>query len=175
MTGLALSALLAGLLASPARADDALRATVLEHLSAYETPATAEDLRALGEGVGPELFAIAQDPAVSRTRRVGAVYALGWFPTEERRAWLTAQLGDGSVDSQIRRSAGWALANGWQEAALPTLTAALADPDAQLRNQVVRAVARIGTPAARDALTARLGVETSSMVRTTIQDSLAAK
>lgn len=162
-------------LPAPARADDALRATVLELLSGYESGPTAESLRALGPDVGSELYTLATDASVPSTRRVRAVYALGWFPTDTTRAWLRTTLADRGAESQVRRSAGWALANGWGEAALPELSTALTDPDDQLRAQVVRAIAKVGTVPALDALRARQAVETEPMVARTLTDALAGK
>ncbi|MFZ5481334.1 MAG: HEAT repeat domain-containing protein [Myxococcota bacterium] len=157
---------------SLAFADDALRAQVLERLSGVEDPATEADLRALGAGVDVELFALAKDGTVPRSRRQSAVQALGWFPNEEHRAWLATLVGDPAGDRFLRRSACHALANGWGDAALPDLGKALADGDEQLRNQAARAIGRIGTPAAKSALEARLAVEPDGMVREAITASL---
>ena len=162
-------------LPTPVRADDALRAGVLDLLSGYESGPTAESLRALGPDVGAELYALATDPAVPSTRRIRAVYALGWFQTATTRAWLRTTLADRAAESQVRRSAGWALANGWGEAALPELTVALTDPDDQLRAQVVRAIAKVGTAPALDALRARQLAESEPMVARTLTDALAGK
>jgi hypothetical protein len=153
-------------------ADDALRGKVLVLLSGYEDAATESELRALGDGVGGELFAIAQDASVARSRRQGAVQALGWFPTDAHRAWLSALVADGSGDRYLRRSAVHALANGWGDAALPELERALGDEDEQLRNQAARAMGRVGTPAATAALQKRLDVEQNAMVREAISASM---
>lgn len=168
------SALVVGLLAGEARADDALRSTLIDLLSGYEQAATADELRRLGPGVEAELLSIAEDAGMSRTRREAATYSLGWFPSDATHTWLQARLVDPATDSHIRRSAAWALANGWKDAAVPDLTAAFADPDAQLRNQIARALGKMGTPTARAALEARLPNETDAMVRTTVQTLLAA-
>lgn len=170
-----LCALVVGLLTGEARADDALRSTLIDLLSGYEQAATADELRRLGPGVESELLVIADDPSMSRVRREAATYSLGWFPSETTRVWLQGRLADPSVDSHIRRSAAWALANGWQDSAVPDLSTAFADPDVQLRNQIARALGKVGTAAARAALEARLPNETDAMVRTTVQTLLAAK
>lgn len=163
------------LLPAVANADDTLRNAVLEQLSGYESGPSAESLRALGPDVGAELYRLATDPTVPSTRRIRAVYALGWFPTDTTYTWLRTTLVDRAAESQIRRSAGWALANGWGDAAVVDLGVALTDPDEQLRAQVVRALAKVGTVPALDALRARQAVETEPMVARTLTDALAGK
>jgi HEAT repeat protein len=170
-----LALLLAGLLSPAARADDGLHARVVELLSAYEDPPSAAEWRALGEGAGAELFTVAQDTTLSPTRRAGAVYALGFFPSEARRTWLATLAGSADGDAMLRRKACYALANGWAEGALPELSAALASPDVQLRAAAARAIGRIAAPAARTALERRLGTETDAMVRGAITASLGAR
>lgn len=171
MTPLLLTALLA---TSPAHADDALRATVTSLLSGVEDPVRAAELQALPGDVGAELLDLARSGPSSSTRE-RATYALGWFPTEAHRAWLTGVLADRAATSGLRRNAAWALANGWGEGALDALGPALGDEDVQLRAQVVRALAKVGTPACRAALEARLGVESNAMVRNTLQAGLGVK
>ncbi len=158
---------------SPAHADDsALRAQVLDLLSGYEETPTATELQKLGAGVDTELVAIASDSSVGRARRANATWSLGFFPTESTRGFLVALVEDPSADSQLRRSATWALCNGWGDGALDAVKPALAASDVQLRNQAVRAVAKVGTPAARSVLEARLATESSAMVRDAIAQSL---
>ncbi|MDP2317375.1 MAG: HEAT repeat domain-containing protein [Pseudomonadota bacterium] len=151
-----------------ARADEALRGRVLDLLSAYEEPASAADWRALGEGAGAELYAVAQDTSLSHTRRAGAVYALGFFPTEAHRAYLAALATTDGADSLLRRKAVYALGAGWGDRAVPDLARALAAPDSQLRAATARALGKVGTPTAQEALRARLATESDAMVRTTL-------
>jgi hypothetical protein len=169
-----LTLFLLGLFAPAAHADDAMRARVVDLLSAYEDPATAADWRSLGDAAAPELFAIAQDPTQSHTRRAGAVLALGWFPNDTHHAWLVALAADNAGDGMYRRKACYALVNGWGDAALPDLAAPLAASDVQLRAAAAKAVGRLGTPAARTVLQARLAVETEPLVHDALQKSLAA-
>lgn len=162
-------------LSGVAAADDALRARTIELLSAYEEPASAADWQHLGPGVGAELYAVARDATVAPSRRVRAVHALGWFPTDEHRGWLAALAADEAGDTLLRRSAVHALANGWGEGAVPELKTALASPDVQLRAQTAKALGRVGTPAAKQVLTDRLAVEASPAVRDAIGASLGGK
>jgi HEAT repeat protein len=110
---------------------------------------------------------------VSKARRASAVWSLGYFPSASAQAFLSDRVQDASGDSQLRRSATWALCNGWGDAALAVISPALSSSDAQLRNQAVRAVARVGSPAARAVLEDRLAIESSAMVRDAITTSLA--
>ena len=155
-----------------ASADDALRATVADLLSGYEDPPRAEELRRLGAGVEAELLAIGQDPAQSRSRRERAVYALGWFPSAMAHAFVEGLATSPVADSHLRRSAVWALANGWGDAAIGSIGTALASEDVQLRNQAARALGRLGTPAAVAALKTRLGDEPNAMVREAISAAI---
>lgn len=171
MQAISLAVLLA--LAGPANAaDDALRTQVLDLLSGYEDTPTASELQKLGDGVDATLLAIASDSSVSRSRRASATWSLGFFPTDATKAYLVGLVADATADSQLRRSATWALCNGWGDAALDLVKPALDATDSQLRNQAVRAVAKVATPAARSVLEARLSTESSAMVRETLNQSL---
>ena len=161
--------------APAAHADEALRAKVLDLLAAYEEPADAAEWRALGAGADAELRAIATDAALSPTKRAGAVHALGYFPTEANRALLVGVLAGPGGDAMLRRKAVYALGNGWGEGALPELTAALADTDVQLRVATIRALGRLGTPKAQEALRARAALETNGTVRTELARALGGK
>lgn len=168
-----MTALLALLLAaSSAHADDALRGKCIDLLAAYDDPATAEDWKSLGEGVPAELMAIAKDPKVSSTRRAGAVYALGWYPTPETRTFVTGVLYDVAAPNILRRKATFALGNGWGDGALAEIVATLASEDAQLRQAAARTLGKLGTPGATAALQERLSVETDRVVRDLIVNLL---
>ncbi len=156
-------------------ADDTMRAQVLDLLSAYETPAGAAEWRALGASAGVELYAVAQDAGLSHTRRAGAVYALGFFPTEAHRAYLAGLATTDGADAMLRRKAVYALGAGWGDNAVPELSRALAAPDVQLRAAAARALGQVGTPGAQDALRARLAAESDTMVRTTVTTALGGK
>ena len=151
----------------------ALRGKLIELLSGYEDPPTATALRALGAGVDSELMAIALDSSIPMARRASATWSLGYFPSPATRSFLDDRVQDAAGDSQLRRAATWALCNGWGDAALEAIGPALRSSDDQLRNQAVRAVARVGSPAARALLESRLAVESSAMVRDAITASLA--
>lgn len=166
-SAMVLFALLSPLLANAGE----LRAPVLALLDGVEDVPEATQLRAMGDGVGPELLELAQDPGLAPTRRARATHALGWFPTDKHRDWLSSTLqGD---DPMLARKASYALVNGWGDAAIPLVQPALASTDVQLRLASVRALGSLGTEPARQALTARLDLEQHAAVKDLIRQSLA--
>jgi HEAT repeat protein len=170
MRRLAVLLLLTGLGAGTAAAESPLRRQVLDYLGAIEG-VSASDWRSLGPDAGPELLAIASDASASRSQRAGAALALGYFPSSDARSFLDARLGD--EDSLLRRRACVALATGWGDDALPTLTRGMADRDTQVRTACVNAVATVRTAAARQALQARLAEESNASVRSALEAGLA--
>lgn len=164
------------LLAIPsAHADDALRARCLDLLSAYEEPATEADWKRLEAGVEGELLGIAQDAALSHTKRANAIFALGFFPSPSVRTYLAGLVATEPNDGIFRRKAAYALASGYGDAALPELVAALGASDVHLRAATARAIGTIGTAAAKKALEDRLVVEKDRMVREALTGALAGK
>jgi HEAT repeat protein len=159
-------------LGSPAFAGDT-RAAILDLLGAYEDGPTADQLRALGDGVGVELLAIAQDPTIASTRRARAVTALQAFPSDAAVTWITAELGSPAAESILRRKCAWSLGVLRGEAAVPALAGALADPDPQLRIAAAHALGSIAAPAAKDALKQRLDAETDATVRAAVAQEAA--
>lgn len=159
--------------AQPALAAEVtLRDRVLDLVSGYEDAPTSDELHKLGDGVDLALIDIAKDASVGRSRRSGAIWALGLFPNDTTHAFVLGVAQDPAADSLLRRSATWALCNGWGDAALAEVKSALESDDAQLRNQAVRAVAKVGTPAALATLQQRLPLESSAMVRDTLNASI---
>ncbi len=148
-----------------------LREPVLALLDGVEDAPDAAQLRAMGEGVGPELLELAQDPNLAPTRRARATQALGWFPTEQHREWLSSTLQ--GEDPMLARKASYALVNGWGDQAVPLVTPALASSDVQLRLATVRALGSLGSEPARQALSARLDLEQHAAVKDLIRQSLA--
>lgn len=150
-----------------------LRQPVMDQLAGVESAPTAEALQALGDAdaVRDELIALSADDSLPRSHRLRALHALGWFPSDASRTVLTAAL-TGS-DAHAARKAVYALGTGWKDAALPELTQALAANDTQLRIAAAKALGRVATPGARQALEARLPTESSDTVKEQIQKSLA--
>ena len=164
--------LLSLLLTQPAAAGD-LREPALDLLGAYEDVPSAEDFRALGEGVVGELMEIGVEAQVPRSRRGRAVSALAFFPEAEVQGYLEARLADASDDSIVRRKAAYALGAGFGAAAVGPLGAALADDDLQLRIAAAGALGALGEPG-RGALEGRLDAEPEAAGREAIEKALAA-
>ncbi|GDX79227.1 hypothetical protein LBMAG42_10380 [Deltaproteobacteria bacterium] len=160
------------LLAGPARADEALRARVVDLLSGLESSPSAADWSALGAGAEAELLAIAADSSMLPTQRANALLALGNFPTDRAHAMLSTTLGDASANVLLRRKACSGLAQGWGAAAVPALAAALGDGDVQLRQSAAGALAKVQDPTAVEALRARLAVETNASVKQVIEKAV---
>ena len=150
--------------------DPDLDRQVKDLLGQMDSPATAEDYRALGEGVDAVLVQVALDESQPRTQRGRAVQALGYFPTESTQETLTTLLG--GDDSTLKRKAVFALCIGWDAAALPLVEPALSDEDVQVRISTAKALAMIEGDAADALLTARLEVETEPAVQKALTKSL---
>lgn len=142
-------------------------------LSGIDTVPAAAEWRALDPASGGELRAVAADASRRLTTRSRAVSALQYFPTRETRAYLEATLADAGAPSLLRRKAAVALARGFGASAVYALAARAGADDARLRDDVARALGRIGDDRARRVLVARLRVETT-WVRGTIERALAA-
>lgn len=166
--------LFAALLASTAWAGD-LRQPVMDQLSGVEAAPTAASLQAIGDAdaVRDELIALSRDASLPHSHRLRALHALGWFPSEASRSVLTEALaGD---DRHAARKAVYALGIGWSDGAVPELRQALSANDTQLRIAAAKALGGVASPAAHDALKARLPTESSDTVKAEIQKSLAAQ
>jgi hypothetical protein len=146
-------------------ADADLNRQVVDLLSAYETPASAEDYQKLGEGVETELIAIANDEDQALSRRSSAVHALGYVPSDAGRVYVETTLSNPEQPSLMRRQAAFALATGWPEDNHASLTVALADEDTQLRIAAAKALKVSTDPLAPAALEARLEVEDNDAVK----------
>ena len=167
------SALLTLLLAlSPAEAGE-LREPVMALLNAHDHTPEAAEYEKPGSGVVAELLSIAQDAEVPSSRRGRAITTLGFFPNDEVKSWLVAQL-DGS-DHLVQRKAAYAIATGWPAEAHTHLAKALGADDVQLRNAAVRALGTVKSDDARKALAARKAVETEASVISAIDSVLEAK
>ena len=91
----------------------------------------------------PDLETAVTDPEI-RVRRA-AVYALGMLGGESQVARLAAVLGDGSESPHVRGAAAEALADLGAAQGCSALSAALADPSAEVRYWAAFALGEIGT------------------------------
>lgn len=143
---------------------------VMDLLGQMDSPATAEDYQALGEGVDAVLIQVANDNTQRATTRGRAIQALGYFPSDASKETLVALLaGD---DNTMKRKAVFALCIGWGADALPLVEPALADEDVQVRVSTAKALAMVDGEARDALLAARLQVETEAAVVKALEKSL---
>lgn len=171
-TMLALLAIGLPVAAQPAGGDADLRLTVETMLGGLESTAGNEEWAALGESAVPHLLAIAADEGQRRSTRARAVAALGNFATPEVIAYLDGLLVPGG-DEVLQRKALHALARTAGADGLERIQGFLTSDDTTLREAAVHALAVIKTDAARAALTAHRGAESSTAVQKAIDEELA--
>ncbi len=146
-----------------------LRDSVMTLLAAYEAPVTAEAIQALGPEVRAELIAIADDASVPPTRRARALTGLQHVERNQEVARAFRRHLDSEV-SLIRRHAALSMAVLGDDA-VDALERSLAASDVELRLATVQSLARIGTPKARAALSARRSVESEARVLKALDDA----
>ena len=133
---------------------DASRDSVNALLNAYEDAHADRDAwKRLGPAVRPQLVQLLNDPNEAVTRRARAAEALSYVAGPAERALLETTAADRSLHRLIRMGAVSALANAEGTAAVAQLIGLLEDPERGVRARAIDALARLGTPAARSALT----------------------
>ncbi|MCB9547728.1 MAG: hypothetical protein H6706_18025 [Myxococcales bacterium] len=160
----------------------ALPLTLPQLLSMTEVPADAQ-WRALPPGSDAALVQIAQDANAGPPERARALAGLAIRKTEGAGPAIAALLLAGGGEAAIRRAAARALAAGFVAAAAgaegdqaPALLQVLADPDDQLREAVVKALApHAGRDDVRAALLGRQGVEQNELVKEALGLALSPK
>jgi HEAT repeat protein len=152
------------LLAVSAHAEESMHSRVVDMLSGMESVPSAAQWLALGPAAEAELEAIAADASMLPTQRGNALVALANFPTERALALLLATAENAEENTLLRRKAIGALGQGWGAGALPALSAALGQADAQVRVAAVRALAALPGEAAVGVLRAHLAKEADATV-----------
>jgi HEAT repeat protein len=149
-----------------------LRSTVDALLDRAEPPVTDEDWKRLPPEALDLLAQTQSDTSASPEKRLRAIAAMAHVNNpaaseELKRLWQRPPL-----DISFRSAALLAYAERMGNPAVGELKPVLADSDWQLRQAGARALARIGTKEARDALEDRLGREDAASVRDVIQQAL---
>jgi HEAT repeat protein len=152
-------------------ASDTLRAKVDALLGGIEYVPTQAEWKALGPDAGEVLAAIATDSAQRATVRARAMSALAYFPQPTSIEVARAALADAKSPVILQRKALLTLAT-IDPDALNVVEPYLAHDDVQLRESAVQAVSTLGNPLARQLLEARVSVEPSEHIRSTIATSL---
>ena len=147
--------------------DDAL----VELLSGIEWVPGPHDLAARGKGAA-DLMGLYGDGDVPLIVQVRAVELLVNYPRPDVSAFLQRVARRGGHAAMLRAVCGSLGVFGADVA--PTLSRLAAHSDRSVREAAVRALGRIGAPAAWDALRRRRGVETEPNVRHEIDIALAA-
>ncbi|MBX3269563.1 MAG: HEAT repeat domain-containing protein [Sandaracinaceae bacterium] len=163
---LSVSPTLAGAQAAPSRE------RVRQMLSGIEHTPSDADWRRLGDGALPVLIELYQDTREPPYVRLRAVGATGAFPRAAVRTFLLAVARAPGQNDLLVREAVVTLARAFGPAAIDDLAPFLAHDEVVVRDGAVRALGRIGTPAARAALRARQPHEPDGVVRERIDAAL---
>lgn len=148
------------------------REAVITSLSGFESQPSASEVQGWGAAVVPVLASIADDGDVMVAARARAAYALRVYAQDPAAlAALRRLAADPQANLFVRLAALDALAE--SPASLPTVSAQLGSPDADVRAGAAAALSRSpSVAAARAALTARLRVERDPSVRLRLDESL---
>jgi HEAT repeat protein len=138
-------------------------------LGGIERAPTESTVRALGPTAAAQLIKVADDPSTTRVRRMRAIYALRFVPSESAHAFLRQVVKENQSASEGAEVLDYAAALGslapYGEADLPVMLAALDHPSADARQAAAAALAQVRSPRAESALTLRLAVERDVGVR----------
>ncbi|HEY8426763.1 MAG TPA: HEAT repeat domain-containing protein [Sandaracinaceae bacterium] len=165
---------LAPAIASAQQTQPPTRAEVRAMLSGIEDVPTDADFRRLGDAVLPILIELYADPNEAPFVRLRAVGAAGAFPREATRTFLLAVANAEGQSDLFVREAVLALARAFGPRAASDLRRFLSHPQPIVRESAARALGRVGTREAADALRARLPVERDAVVREAIQAAIQA-
>lgn len=155
----------------------ALPMSLPQMMSARHSP-SAMQWRALPPGSDAALVEMIGDAGEDPKVRARAMEGLAVRAPEGGDAALRAVLADGQADGTARRAAARALSSGYvkggADPAAQALIAALADPDPQMREAAVKALApHAADPTVRAALEARAAVEDAPLVAEALAEALA--
>ena len=162
-------------LASPAFGQDVdpkVVSQVETLLSGFEYVPTKADWDRVGPQAAVVLRKIAADTGAKKVQRARAISSLMFFPQSTTQTFLTSLIGEEGQPLVLRRKALRSLANGFGDRAIPTVEPFLSSKDAHLRKTAIKALGSIKTDKSRQLLQARLKVETSKVVKETIEKTL---
>jgi HEAT repeat protein len=157
--------------AQPARSAPS-KAHLRELLSGYETVPPASTWAALGPSALRGLAELYQDHSQPPYVRLRAVWAASHYETALCREFLLAVANAPGQNDLFVRQAVLALGRAFGARATEALVPFLSRPEPVVRVAAGRALARIGNPAARRALSERLRVESSPSVRASLEAAL---
>ena len=142
-------------------------------LRAYEHQPTAEEFKALGDGVRDALIAVAQDGDEVALVRGRAVFALAFYPDAATREAIEGLLDHPGLSDLILSRALDALARAFPDSSVSRIAPYLDDDRTAMREAAARALGTLGSPAALRALRRRVDRERVDAVRTVLLDEIA--
>lgn len=147
--------------------------TVPALLSTRGEPSIAQ-WKALPPTADAALVAAMEDAERLPVERARAIAGLALRGQEGAGKRIEVLLADDRADPMVRRAAARGLADGYLDASATVLIAALDDPDAMLREAVVKALApHVARPAIKAAFEARQPKETAPLVKEALDAALA--
>lgn len=174
VVGLVLGLALCGL-ASPVSAQDQDQKVVSQVealLAGFEYVPKKEDWDRIGPAAAPVLRQIAADPNAKKVQRARAISSLAYFPQSTTQTLLKTIIAEETQPKVLRRKALRSLANGFGVKAITTIEPFLSSKDTQIRETAVLALGSIKSDKCKTLLKAQLKVESSALVKETIQKTL---
>ncbi len=151
---------------------EALQAQVDALLSGYERVPTDEEWKRLGPEALPALEKIYRDASALPSKRSRAVSGMAQVDNPRANEVLKEIVLDPKSEQHLRATAMLALGYRGGPEAIAALEPMLAHDEPALREGAARALAKVGTPQAKQPLEERLDRETDPVVREAIQQSL---
>ena len=160
------------LLPAAVQATPPTKAQLAQMLSGYEHTPGASEWRALGGETLPVLIDLYDDAGVPSYVRLRAVHAVSFYPSPATRTFLLAVARAPRQSDLFVRQAVLGLVRAFGARALADVEPFLAHPEPVVREAAAAGLGRIHSQPARDALGARLPVETDAVVREAITRAL---
>lgn len=155
----------------PPRTRD-MEASVNALLNGYERVPTAEDWKRLGPTAYTVLDRLIASPDTLPSVKSRAISSLVHVQNPEALPRLEGLVKDAALAPPLRATAVLALAARGGQPTQTTLAPLLQNPDARVREAAARALGRLASPTAREALELRLADEKDTAVRQAIEAGL---